>query len=73
MNLDSTCGNCKHMYESEPDKELRRNRVCRRFPPTTQMLPIGVGGSPAPVGFYPPVTEKMTCGEWNPKNVLQVQ
>lgn len=71
MITDKNCSTCKHFYQTEPNKELQRSKVCRRYPPHGQMVPIQTGVQIT--SFFPPTEPHFICGEWAPGNVLEVQ
>lgn len=65
------CENCKFFFQTEPDRELNRQTVCRRFPPTG----IAVQGprGMATMAFFPAITPTFWCGEWSPGSVIVKQ
>lgn len=68
---DQTCSTCKHFFVSETNPDLSKATVCRRFPPIGQIIPTNQG--PQQIGFFPAVQGTFSCGEWAPRNILQVQ
>lgn len=69
---DQTCETCKYFFVSATNKDLSKSTVCRRYPPVGQLVPDR-SGNVGQIGFFPPTQETFTCGEWAPRNILQVQ
>lgn len=69
---DNTCSTCKHFTEGPTARDLTKATFCRRYPPTGAILQ-GPNGQPVQIGFYPPTQGNHSCGEWSPRNILQVQ
>ncbi len=58
----AACKDCRYIWTSEVDTSLQRQYVCRRFPPTTHILP-GPGG-PIQTFIWPIVGSVDFCGEF---------
>jgi len=66
------CENCKFFFQTEPDRELNRQTVCRRYPPTGIAVNNPRGGM-ATMAFFPAITITFWCGEWAPGKVIVKQ
>ena len=53
------CATCKYSEQHKTDLKLR---ICRRYPPTPQLIP-GPGGGPVQVNLWPPTAKDDWCGE----------
>lgn len=60
----NNCAICKFIYLGQPDKELKRQMRCRRFPPQVSILVTPSG--PMEFTYFPLVNAVQTCGEWQP-------
>ena len=67
--LEECCGNCRFFHQGQTDPTaLTKVTMCRRFPPSSHLLPQGHGiGN---IGAYPPVQETHWCGEWERKALV---
>jgi hypothetical protein len=66
------CENCRFFFQTEPNKELQRQTVCRRYPPTGIAMP-GPGGQMVTMAFFPAITLTFWCGEWAPGELIVKQ
>jgi hypothetical protein len=57
-----TCATCHYFVEGPADKNLRRETVCRRYPPLGGLVPAG--GGVGTICFFPGVQSTQWCGEW---------
>lgn len=64
MSQGESCENCRYFLITEPDKELNRERICRRYPPTVFIMQQN--GQVVSRSFFPAAVERMWCGEWAP-------
>lgn len=64
MNEGESCENCRYFLKTEPNQELQRERICRRFPPMVFL--VQQAGQTMTRSFFPPAVENMWCGEWSP-------
>lgn len=59
-----SCATCKHLFEVPRDAanlKAPRNIVCRRYPPSILMGPMG------PVSLFPSIIPHFHCGEHQEK------
>ena len=59
-----SCKTCRFYFETEPNKELQRQTVCRRYPPTGIAM-TGPRGEMQTMAFFPAVTPTFWCGEFS--------
>jgi hypothetical protein len=62
------CELCKFFFQTEPDKELNRQMVCRRYPPTGIALQTPRGMTT--MAFFPAVQAAFWCGEFSPGDLI---
>lgn len=63
--INRDCAICRYKIDQQmPPPEIRRVMVCRRFPPTTVMVPMSGGHNQA--SAFPIVGEGLWCYEWAP-------
>lgn len=62
------CENCRFFFQTEPDRELRREEVCRRYPGqgVAAQTPRGMHT----MAFFPPTQQNFWCGEWSPGTLI---
>jgi hypothetical protein len=58
-----SCKTCRFFFETEPDKELNRQTVCRRYPPTGMAMQSARGMHT--MAFFPAITPTFWCGEFS--------
>lgn len=72
----ATCANCTYSEALPVGPELKRQRICRRFPPAVVVVPVVQNGNT--VGFNlsaspVPVDEKTWCYEWDERDGPEVE
>jgi hypothetical protein len=65
------CEVCKFFFQTEPDKELNRQTVCRRHPPTGLAMQGPRGMST--MAFFPPIQAHFWCGDFVPGPIIVKQ
>lgn len=56
--MSNTCETCTHKTEQRQQGEIKKQTVCRRYPPTLIAITHGI------ITIYPVVQEDWTCGEY---------
>lgn len=62
------CETCRFYFETQPGTTLQRQTVCRRYPPTGQLLPSNQGVSQ--LAFFPAVQSGHWCGEFSLSRIV---
>lgn len=70
--MPDNCTTCRHAFQSPPTPSAPigapRQYMCGRFPPTAFAVP-GANGQMHIVAQFPPVGEKIVCGEYAGRSV----
>lgn len=62
------CSTCRFFFETETDRNLQKQTVCRRYPPVGQIIPAQ--GGIAQMAFFPAVQSHHWCGEYQLNKIV---
>jgi hypothetical protein len=74
MSATECCGTCRFMrladiIDMSSERRLGFQNVCKRYPPTVNVITIGSVAQP--LSAWGPVTPEEWCGEWQPRPLAE--